>query len=203
MKRKATTSVTPRNAARSRYGTPRSVSWATTPPGTEPTSIAAPPTACARPNTDSRCPVKPVAASASTSHASVAPEKNVKPRPSRIDASAQPTNGASVCHMYRYSSVESEQRGGAEQEREAPAARVGDDAGRDLEQHLAGREERVGREGLRVGQARIEQEQRVDAPDERRGECRQERQRQVDPLDRGRRLGHGRGSIRWCEGTGG
>ena len=31
----------------------------------------------------------------------------MKPRPSRIDASAQPTNGASVCHMYRYRSVAS------------------------------------------------------------------------------------------------
>ena len=29
----------------------------------------------------------------------------MKPRPSRIDASAQPTNGASICHMYRYRSV--------------------------------------------------------------------------------------------------
>ena len=49
--------------------------------------------------------MKPVATRASTSHASVAPEKNVKPRPSRTDASAQPTNGASVSHMYRYRSV--------------------------------------------------------------------------------------------------
>ena len=95
-----------------------------------------------------------------------------------------------------------QQRRGPEQEREAPAARVGDHAGRDLEQDLAGREERVRGECLRVRQARIEQEQRVDAPDERRGERRQERQRQVDPLDRGRRIGHGRGSIRSCAGHG-
>ena len=45
--------------------------------------------------------MKPVAASASTSHASVAPEKNVNPSPSRIEAIAQPQNGAWTCHMHR------------------------------------------------------------------------------------------------------
>jgi hypothetical protein len=77
-----------------------------TPPATEPPSIAAPPTVCARPKTDSRLPVKPVADSASTSHASVAPEKNVKPRPSRIEATAQPISGAWICHMTRYRRVD-------------------------------------------------------------------------------------------------
>lgn len=47
----------PSIAARSGSGTPRSVTWATTPPSSDPASIAAPPTLCARP---SRLPVKPV-----------------------------------------------------------------------------------------------------------------------------------------------
>ena len=60
--------------------------------------MAAPPTICPRPNTVSSCPVKPVAASASTSHASTAPEKNVNPRPSHIETTAHCQNGASICH---------------------------------------------------------------------------------------------------------
>ena len=36
-------------------------------------------------------------ASASTSHASTAPEKNVKPRPMRIETTAHCQNGASTC----------------------------------------------------------------------------------------------------------
>ena len=50
-----------------------------------------------RPKTDSRLPVNPVAASASTSHASTAPEKKVKPRPSSIETTAHAQNGASTC----------------------------------------------------------------------------------------------------------
>ena len=42
---------------------------------------------------------KPVALRASTSQASVAPEKNVNPSPSSADASAQPMNGAWTCHI--------------------------------------------------------------------------------------------------------
>ena len=56
MKRIATTIVTPSIAARIRYGTPRFVAWAMTPPETVPTSIAAPPTVWARPKTCSRWP---------------------------------------------------------------------------------------------------------------------------------------------------
>ena len=91
----------PRIPARRTYGTPRLVACAMNPPETVPISIATPLTVCARPNTCSRCPVKPVAVSASTSHASVAPEKNVKPRPSRIEESAQPHSGAWICHITR------------------------------------------------------------------------------------------------------
>ena len=40
------------------------------------------------------------------SHASVAPEKKVKPRPSRIEAMAQPHSGALICHISRYRRVE-------------------------------------------------------------------------------------------------
>jgi hypothetical protein len=63
--------------------------------------MAPPATVCARPNTASRLPVKPLAPRASTSHASVAPEKNVKPSPSRMEAMAKPHNGACICHMSR------------------------------------------------------------------------------------------------------
>ena len=56
MKKYAITSATPRIAARMTYGTPRFVTWAMTPPLTEPTSIAAPPTVWARPKIDSRSP---------------------------------------------------------------------------------------------------------------------------------------------------
>ena len=101
MKKNAITRDRPRIAARMMYGTPRFVAWAMKPPLTEPTSIAAPPTTIARPKTASRSPSWPVAASASTSHASVAPEKNVNPSPSSIDDSAQPMNGASICHISR------------------------------------------------------------------------------------------------------
>ena len=106
MNHQATTRVTPSIAARTMYGTPRSVNCAMKPPDTDPISIAPPPTTCARPKTDSRLPVKPVADSASTSQASVAPEKNVKPRPSRIDAIAQPQSGACRFHITRYRRVE-------------------------------------------------------------------------------------------------
>ena len=68
--------------------------------------MAAPPMVWPRPKTVSRLPSKPVAPSASTSHASVAPLKNVNPRPRRIEARAQPMKGASICHIHRYSNVE-------------------------------------------------------------------------------------------------
>jgi hypothetical protein len=55
-----------------------------------------------------------------------------------------------------------EQGPGTEQEREPASTRVRHDPGRDLEQHLADGEERVGRERLRVAQAGIEKEERVD-----------------------------------------
>ena len=57
------------------------------------------------PKTDSRLPSKPVAVSASTSHASTAPEKNVNPRPSSIETIAQAQNCASSCQSSTYSSV--------------------------------------------------------------------------------------------------
>ena len=41
--------------------------------------------------------MKPVAVSASTSHASTAPEKNVNPSPIRIETTAHAQNGASIC----------------------------------------------------------------------------------------------------------
>lgn len=40
----------------------------------------------------------PVAPSASTSHASVAPEKKVNPKPMNMDTPTQPHRGARTCH---------------------------------------------------------------------------------------------------------
>ena len=68
------------------------------PPATEPDSMAVPATICPRPNTASKSPWKPVAVSASTSHASTAPEKNVNPSPRSTETSAHAQNGASTCH---------------------------------------------------------------------------------------------------------
>ena len=76
-------------------------------------------------------------------------------------------------------------------EKRRPAG-VGDDAGRDLEDDLAEGEEGVGREGLRVVEAGVEQEERVDAPDERRRERREQGQEQIVALDRAGRVGHRR-----------
>jgi hypothetical protein len=92
-------------AVRSRNGMPRLVSWARNPPATEPTSIAAPLTTWPRPNTLSSVPSKPAAVSASTSHASVAPEKNVNPSPGMSETATHCQNGASAHHRRTYSAV--------------------------------------------------------------------------------------------------
>ena len=42
----------------------------------------------------------------STSHASVAPLKKVKPNPSSIETAAHARKGASICHSSRYSRVD-------------------------------------------------------------------------------------------------
>ena len=102
----ASTNITASTTPRSTNGTPRLVCSAMNPPATEPVSIATPVTIWPRPNTDSSVPVNPVAASASTSHASTAPEKKVKPSPSSSDAIAHCQNGASTCHRSTYSSVD-------------------------------------------------------------------------------------------------
>ncbi len=66
------------------------------PPATEPVSIPMPVTTCPLPKTASRLPSNPVAVSASTSQASTAPEKKVKPRPSSTETTAHAQNGAST-----------------------------------------------------------------------------------------------------------
>ena len=98
MSRNATANITMRISPRSTNGTARLHCSAMKPPATDPPSIAAPDTTCPRPNTDSTEPVKPVAVSASTSHASTAPEKNVKPRPISTETTAHAQNVASICH---------------------------------------------------------------------------------------------------------
>ena len=56
-----------------------------------------PPITWPRENTASSIPSNLVAVSASTSQASVAPEKKVKPSPSSSDTTAHQTNGDSSC----------------------------------------------------------------------------------------------------------
>src|SRR6266508_926218 len=104
--RHATTKVTSSRIARTAYGTPRLVTCASTPPATVLPSMAMPVAVWPLAKADSRGPAYPDAVSPSTSHASVAPLKNVKPRPSSADAAAHAANGAVVCHSTRYSSVD-------------------------------------------------------------------------------------------------
>jgi hypothetical protein len=98
MSRNATPNITPRMTPRSTNGAPRLTCSARKPPATEPVSIATPLTTWPRPKTDSSAPSNPVAPSASTSHASTAPEKNVKPRPMSSETAAHAPNGAAICH---------------------------------------------------------------------------------------------------------
>ncbi len=58
--------------------------------------MATPITIWPRPNTASNSPVYPAAVRASTSQASTAPEKNVNPRPMKIDTAAHCQKGASA-----------------------------------------------------------------------------------------------------------
>ena len=59
--------------------------------------MATPVTTWPRPKTASSSLVNPVAVSASTSQASTAPEKKVKPSPMSTDATAHSQNAASTC----------------------------------------------------------------------------------------------------------
>ena len=79
------------------------------------------------------------------------------------------------------------QRHRAEQVGDPAADGVGDDPGRDLEEHHPGGEEGVGRERLGVREPGVEQEDRVDPPDERRRQRVAQHQDQVRPHDRTRR----------------
>ena len=94
---RASTNITTSIAARRTYGTPRLVSWAMKPPATEPSSMNTPLTTWPRENTASSIPSNLVAVSASTSQASVAPEKKVKPSPSSNDTIAHQTKGEPSC----------------------------------------------------------------------------------------------------------
>ena len=123
--------------------------------------------------------MNPLALRASTSHASVAPEKNVNPRPSRIEAMAQPQIGAWVSHISRYKQSRDQKGSCPQQVRGSSTPGIGDDAGWDFEEERARREEGVDGEGLRVVQSRIEEKQGVDSPDERGRQGRQQRQHDV------------------------
>ena len=124
MNRSAISTVTASRPARITYGTPRFVAWAMRPPSTEPVSIAIPPTTCPGRRSPRATRCSPSPARASTSHASVAPEKNVKPSPSRIDEIAQPSRPACDLPHHEVEERRHDQRARAEQEREAPTAGV-------------------------------------------------------------------------------
>ena len=131
-------------------------------------------------------PVNAVAVSASTSHASTAPEKNVKPRPIRIETSAHAQNGASICQRTDVEQSGYRQCHRAEQVRDPPPGGVGDDPGRHLEENHPGGEEGIGGERLEVREACVQQEDGVDSPDQRRCERVAEQQQEVGPLNRAR-----------------
>src|SRR6478609_10188237 len=101
----ATTNIASSSPTRTRKGAPRLLSCATTPPSTEPTSIALPLKICERPKTVSRLPLYPTALSASTSHASTAPEKKVKPSPSSTETTAHAQKGECQTHSIQYMAV--------------------------------------------------------------------------------------------------
>ena len=105
MNANATANITASTTARRTNGTPRLVTCAMYPPATEPVSMAAPVTTCPFPKTVSRFPSKPVACSASTSHASTAPEKNVNPSPINIETTAHAQKGPLIRQSNTYSRV--------------------------------------------------------------------------------------------------
>ena len=92
----ANTNVTRQDdSARRMYGTPRFVACATGRRRPSRRASRTPSTISPLANTDSsRPPSNPLAVSASTSHASTAPEKNVKPSPRKAEAIAHAQNGA-------------------------------------------------------------------------------------------------------------
>ena len=148
IRRNATTNIDQEHADAQQERHAEFVACAITPPATEPPNIAAPPTIWPRPNTDSRPPSYRRASSASTSHASTAPEKKVKPSPSSTERTAHAQNGATLPSRYRGRSRRERDR--AQEIRDSPAPGVGDDAGRHLEDDHARGEERVRGERLRV-----------------------------------------------------
>src|SRR6267142_2751101 len=103
---RATKNVSASITARTRYGTPRVVAWAMTPPATVPNSMPAPCAIWPLAKADSSVPWYRVAFRPSTSHASVAPEKKANPSPSTADDSAQLQNGAWIFHISTYKTVE-------------------------------------------------------------------------------------------------
>ena len=73
-----------------------------------------------------------------------------EPQPEQHETIAQPQNGALVTHMYSRGASRSAASTAPRRIAEAPAPRVGHDAGRDLEDHLPDAEECVGGERLRL-----------------------------------------------------
>src|SRR6267378_1373672 len=132
---RATKNVSASITARTRYGTPRFVAWAMTPPATVPSSMPAPCAIWPFAKADASVPWYPVAFRPSTSHASVALEKKANPSPSTADDSAQLQNGAWIFHISTYKT-------------DVVSAGRGHDAGGYLEEHLARGKEGIGRERL-------------------------------------------------------
>ena len=99
MNRQATTSVTPSIAARTMYGTPRFGRLGDDAAGHRSDEHRHAADRLGPAEDRLQVAGEPGAPRASTSQASVAPEKNVNPRPSRIEATAQPISGAWTCHI--------------------------------------------------------------------------------------------------------
>ena len=166
-----------------------------TPPDTDPTSIAPPPTVCARPKTDSRLPVKPVAdervdqprlgRAGEEREAEAEQDRGDRPAPRAARGSATSRGTAAS----RAAASPAPSRNEKRRPRVSATTPVGTS-----KITWPTREERVRGECLGVAQAGVEQEERVDAPDERRRERREQRQHQVGSLDRPRLVRH-RGTL--------
>src|SRR5262249_29988474 len=128
------------------------------PPATEPPSMAAPPKIWPFARTDSRFCLNPLKVRASTSQASVAPEKKVNPQTWGPRAHA-PTRGGGGAPPHRQIQKGRKQQGSrAEQVGGSPPPHIRDHPCRHLEDHHPGREEGIGGESLDVAEAGVEQE---------------------------------------------
>src|SRR6266478_3194211 len=146
------------SAARTTYGMSRRI-WPNSPPPMVPASIAAPNNICPRENTRSSGSVER------------------RDPHERRESPAAPRDG----HIEERGH---EQRAEAEQQRYAPAQRVGHDAGGDLEHHRSDGERGVREQHLLDVEPGAHLEERIDAPDERHRQVEESCDDVVGPDDR-------------------